>query len=255
MSDIILHHYPESPYSEKIRAIFGLKGLSWKSVVIPIIMPKPDLMPLTGGYRKTPVIQIGNHVYCDTQLIARVIDRLHPEPALYPDSQAANANVMAAWMDKHMFSIAVALIFQPQNLAAMMSNLGGEASAFAQDRAELMQGATLTPMSLEAARDGFRVNLERLNTQLASAENLAGESISIADFSTYHLLWFVQQNPAARELLTPYTNVTAWVARMAALGHGSPVEMSGAEALDVAKNNKLDTENAGALVDLPDIAI
>ncbi len=42
-----------------VRVAFGIKGLAWKSVIIPRILPKPDLMPLTGGYRKTPVLQIG----------------------------------------------------------------------------------------------------------------------------------------------------------------------------------------------------
>ena len=59
MSELVLHHYPLSPYSEKIRAIFGLKGLAWKSVITPVQMPKPDLLALTGGYRKAPVLQIG----------------------------------------------------------------------------------------------------------------------------------------------------------------------------------------------------
>ena len=57
MTDIIiLHHYDISPYSEKVRLGLGLKGLAWASVEIPVIMPKPDLTALTGGYRKTPVL-------------------------------------------------------------------------------------------------------------------------------------------------------------------------------------------------------
>ena len=71
--DLVLHHYPESPYAEKVRRILGFKGLAWKSVTIPMMMPKPDLLALTGGYRKTPVLQIGADVYCDTDLIARVL--------------------------------------------------------------------------------------------------------------------------------------------------------------------------------------
>ena len=31
-------------------------------------MPRPDLMPMTGGYRRTPVMQIGADIYCDTQM-------------------------------------------------------------------------------------------------------------------------------------------------------------------------------------------
>ena len=58
MSDLIFHHFDQSPYSEKIRLIFGLKGLTWNSVQIPRIMPKPDFVALTGGYRQTPALQI-----------------------------------------------------------------------------------------------------------------------------------------------------------------------------------------------------
>ena len=86
MTDIIiLHHYDTSPYSEKVRLGLGLKGLAWASVEIPVIMPKPDLTALTGGYRKTPVLQIGADIYCDSQLIMRELERRHPSPGFYPE--------------------------------------------------------------------------------------------------------------------------------------------------------------------------
>ena len=85
---IILHHFDRSPFSEKIRVVFGHKGLSWRSVRIPQIMPKPDLMPLTGGYRRTPVMQIGADVFCDTQIIIREIERRFPSPTLFPPGAA-----------------------------------------------------------------------------------------------------------------------------------------------------------------------
>ena len=97
MSEIILHHYWESPYAEKIRRILGFKGLTWRSVIIPMIMPKPDLTALTGGYRKTPVFQLGADIYCDTDLIARTIDRLHPEPSLFPDGGAELSYMLGPW--------------------------------------------------------------------------------------------------------------------------------------------------------------
>ena len=75
MPSLILHHYDFSPYSEKIRLAFGYKDLDWNSVQTPIQAPKPDLVPLTAGYRRAPVLQIGADVYCDTLLILREIDR------------------------------------------------------------------------------------------------------------------------------------------------------------------------------------
>ena len=47
MSALILHHYPTSPFAEKVRLVCGYKKLDWQSVTIPMVMPKPDLMPLT----------------------------------------------------------------------------------------------------------------------------------------------------------------------------------------------------------------
>ena len=91
MADLILHHYPASPFAEKIRAILGYKGLAWRSVVIPVIMPKPDLTALTGGYRKTPVLQMGCDVYCDTSRIARLLDELHPDPPVFRPEQSGVA--------------------------------------------------------------------------------------------------------------------------------------------------------------------
>jgi hypothetical protein len=47
VSQVILHHYPLSPYSEKIRLALGLKGVSWNSVEIPVWTPRPKLTPMT----------------------------------------------------------------------------------------------------------------------------------------------------------------------------------------------------------------
>src|SRR5471030_2599478 len=77
-AEIIFHHYDTSPFSEKVRLMFGAKGLAWRSAIQPTIMPKPDLVPLTGGYRRIPVLQIGADVYCDTQVILAEIERRHP---------------------------------------------------------------------------------------------------------------------------------------------------------------------------------
>ena len=84
MAEIILHHYDRSPFSEKVRAAFGIKGLSWRSVRIPDVMPKPDYTPLTGGYRRTPSMQIGADIYCDSAMILLELERRFPEPTLFP---------------------------------------------------------------------------------------------------------------------------------------------------------------------------
>ena len=47
MTEPILHHYPASPFAEKIRTMLGFKRLGWKSVQIPVVLPKPDVVALT----------------------------------------------------------------------------------------------------------------------------------------------------------------------------------------------------------------
>ena len=93
MTEAVLHHYPISPFAEKVRAMLGFKGMSWKSVQIPLFMPKPDVIALTGGYRKTPILQLGADIYCDTTLIARVLDRLKPDGVLYTGHAESLANL------------------------------------------------------------------------------------------------------------------------------------------------------------------
>ena len=109
MSAVILHHYPLSPYSEKARLAMGLKGLSWHSVEIPVWTPRPKLTPMTGGYRRTPILQIGADFYCDTLLILAVLDKQGTNGNLYPDTQAGLARAVGWWIEKGSFMNAVSL--------------------------------------------------------------------------------------------------------------------------------------------------
>ena len=97
MTELVLHHFDWSPYAEKVRVLLGIKGLAWRSVQIPMVMPKPDLTALTGGYRKTPVLQVGADIYCDSSLIALELERRQPEPTLFPDGGAGLALALSAW--------------------------------------------------------------------------------------------------------------------------------------------------------------
>src|SRR5260370_15175191 len=109
MLKVILHHYPLSPYSEKIRLALGLKGVSWNSVEIPVWTPRPKLTPMTGGYRRTPILQLGAEFYCDTLLILRVIEELGSSKSLYPAGQEGVVKALCWWIEKSSFMNAVCL--------------------------------------------------------------------------------------------------------------------------------------------------
>jgi len=109
-NDVILHNYPQSPVAEKVRVAFGIKGINWRNVEIPRLPPKPMLTPLTGGYRRTPVMQIGADIYCDSQCIIRELERRFPSPSFMPTTDAGLLWCLSRWTDGALFELAVKIV-------------------------------------------------------------------------------------------------------------------------------------------------
>ena len=199
MSKVILHHYQLSPYSEKIRLALGLKGQSWRSVEIPVWTPRPQLTPMTGGYRRTPILQIGAEFYCDTLLILHAIEKLGGSGALYPKGQEGLAKAFGWWIEKGSFMNAVCLT---------IGNMGGKIPQELVDERRPLFGVNLDPQALLPRRAMY---LQRVNAHLAwLAEVLSdgrnfilGRDPSAADLSAYHPIWFARQNggPEIAELI------------------------------------------------------
>jgi glutathione S-transferase len=231
MADIILHHYPISPFSEKIRLVLGYKKLAWKSVIIPSIMPKPDVLALTGGYRKTPFLQIGSDVYCDSALICDVLEHLQPAPTLYPAQHKGLARVLAQWADSTLFWAAMAYNLQPRGAAAMFEGVPPEvAKAFGADRAAM--AASMTRLRPADATAAYKSYLRRLASMLEDQDFLLGSAPCVADFAAYHPLWFTRRCvPVMAGILDATSAVLVWMDRMAALGHGRMEKFSAAEAI------------------------
>ncbi|MBU66727.1 MAG: glutathione S-transferase family protein [Cupriavidus sp.] len=236
MPDIILHQYATSPFSEKVRLVLGAKGLSWNAVEIPPIMPKPDVIALTGGYRRTPVMQIGADIYCDSALICEVLDRLAPNPPLYPALQAAQSRLAAAWIDSALFTATVAYTMQPAGVQAMLAHLTpAQIQAFMADRKAMRGDTNALRMPLPEAAAMLHETLARLQEQFAAGvQHVAGPELSIADFSLFHCIWFIRRATPLAALLDGYPLVKTWFARMQAYGHGKlrviPSESAVAEA-------------------------
>ncbi|MCZ6859449.1 MAG: glutathione S-transferase family protein [Alphaproteobacteria bacterium] len=240
MSEIILHHYPESPISEKARLMLGLKKLPWRSVVMPMIMPKPDLVPLTGGYRKAPVMQIGADIYCDSQRIARELERRYPEPTLFPNSSEGLGYGLLFWSDRPLFLAAVGVAF-----AAIGDRLP---EAFLEDRAnfsgrpvDIERWKKAAPMNL----DQLRAHVGFLDRQLADDRAFVhGDEPGLADFGPYLSLWFVARG--ARKAMTSlnesFPHIAPWMKRVREISHGEEEPMEPGEALDVAKVGQSETQ-------------
>ena len=235
MADLILHHYLTSPFSEKVRLILGAKKLPWKSVLIPPIMPKPDVEVLTGGYRKTPFLQIGADIYCDSALIADVLEHLRPQPTLYPEPEKGMSRILAQWADTTLFWAAMAWNLQPRGAAEVFAKAPPEAAkAFGEDRGKMSAG-NMTRLRPADATSAYKSYLRRLSDMLDEKPYLLGEVPSIADFSTYHPLWYTRRIESVRTILDLTPAVVDWMDRMAAIGHDVPEKFTSAEAIAVAK--------------------
>jgi glutathione S-transferase len=234
MNEIILHHYPQSPVSEKVRVGLGIKGLAWRSVEIPRLPPKPDVTPLTGGYRRTPVMQVGADVYCDSQCILRELERRFPKPTFTPGGSAGLAWGVGRWIDGALFDLVVKLV-----LGAAPDQLPAE---FARDRGRLYLGPDWDLDKVHADLPHVVAQLRGqfgwVDRGLADGRTyLLGDRPGLPDALAYYLVWFVRGRwQGGPNLLSEFPSLEAWERRVEAIGHGSPQEMTSGEALDIARN-------------------
>lgn len=235
-AEIILHNYPQSPVAEKVRVAIGIKGLSWHDVEIPRIPPKPMLTVLTGGYRRTPVMQIGADIYCDSQCILRELERRHPAPSYMPTSDSGLMWCLSRWTDGPLFDLAVKLV-----LGAAGDDLPRD---FAEDRGRLYLGEDwATGLKTANAQlphlvAQMRAPLLWLDTQLSDGrEFLLGPDPAAIDAQFYHAIWFVRGRWAGGpSMLSEFSHLVPWEDRVRAIGHGTRRIMSAEDAVERAKN-------------------
>ena len=235
---LILHHYDASPFAEKVRLAFRLKNLAWNSVEAPVIMPKPELTALTGGYRRIPVLQIGADIYCDTSIILRELDRRYQIPQLTLPGHEGIASMIAGWTDGKWFQTSVGIIF---------GALGDKTDpAFIKDREALM-GRPFDTVAMTKAAPALRAQwlaqLMWIEDRLAGGTGAgAGNYIistkpGLVDVHAFMNVWFVhsQVPDFAHECLEQAPRTKAWFERLRETTGQAPTKITGADALGIAK--------------------
>ena len=234
MDEIILHHYPASPVSEKVRVALGIKNLPWRSVQVSRLPPREELFVLTGGFRRVPVMQIGADIYCDSQCILRELDRRFPKPSFFPAGIAGLPFGLSRWIDGALFDEAVRLAFAP-----MVDTLPAD---LVNDRARLYLGPEgdfrreLQDLPHQEAQ--LRAQIGWLDQALADGRKfLLDDAPGLADCLAYYIIWFLRGRwDRGPEFLREFDKLTAWEKRVKALGHGRPSAMTAEEALEIGIN-------------------
>lgn len=230
MTDLILHHYDASPFSQKALRMLGIKNVAWRSVQMPMMPPKDDLVALTGGYRGTPVLQVGADIYVDSQLIAEALERLVPQPTLFPGG-AGMALALVRWSDA-FFRAGLKIVLGLQ--AAQWPE------EFRRDRQQLFQDIDFDTIGRDSAhhRAQFRAHAWLLEQQLADGRRfLGGEAAGLADIQAHVFVWMARgaMTDVAALLLDDFVHLRAWEARMNAVGEGRRTEIDAATAHAVAR--------------------
>lgn len=233
-SEIIFHNYPQSPVAEKVRVAFGIKNLAWRDVEIPRLPPKPMLTTLTGGYRRTPVMQIGADIYCDSQCIIRELESRHPSPSFMPSKDTGLMWCLGRWTDGAWFDLAVKIV-----LGSAGDSLPQD---FAEDRGRLYlgenwaEGLRKANAQLPHLVSQLRAPLSWLDNQLRDGRSfLLGAAPAAIDAQLFHVVWFVRGRwSGGPAMLLEFPELERWEKNIVALGHGRPTELSPEEAIQVA---------------------
>ncbi len=237
MSDLILHHYAFSTFSEKVRVALGLKGLAYKSVDIAGLPPRPLLSPLTGGYRRAPVLQVGADIYCDTNIILPALERLFPTPSFYPAGSEGLARGLSFAWERQMWipTIGVLTHFIGEHIPA----------EFIKDRKEgyLYVDISKTAMApdLPRYRQFVTAQYAWLKSALADGRKfLFGNAPGALDLACYQTIFLLRKNcPAEVDTMLGIDGpLPGWYERVGALGHGDPTPFTAEAAFAVARDAK-----------------
>lgn len=235
MSDIILYHYPLSPFSEKVRLMLGYAGVEWQSVTVKEMPPRPGLEALAGGYRKVPVAQIGADVFCDTRTIAREIARLGNKPELVLENNSEEIQAFVRETDLDIFLACLIASSSTKTLVKLVKSTSVLTTLkFFKDRIAMGRKAKVAAVGPREAKKKMHHHLGRMESML-DTPYLYGEKPCIADFSAYHSLWYVR-DVSEVDLAKRYPRVNAWMNRMHHFGHGIDHDLSEDAALDLAKS-------------------
>lgn len=230
MPDIILHNYKMSPFSQKIRRALAFKEMPWLDVTMPSMMPKPRLLPLTGGYRRAPVMQVGADIYCDTSLIARRLDQLQPDPMLLPPGTAGLARLLSDWADRRCFSwSAVSLLIGRATMLSPEFTADRQAMSPALMR-EVGKGDALH------AQTQWRWAIDAIDTALADSPFLLGAAFTLADASCWHPLWAMSLDRAVFAEVEQRPRLFDWFRRVSTIGVVRVSPLTDAAALAVARD-------------------
>ena len=212
---LILHQYDISPFSQKAQKMMGLKGLSWQSIEMPLIAPKPDVEALTGGYRGTPILQRGADIFVDNWMIARALDHYDPSLPCLNNQGVLQAAGSYAWSER---------FFTPLLQTAFATYKDQWDDDFRADRQQVFPDVDFNTLAVvdPERRSQVRAFVSAIAAQLISGNAfLNGEHPDGWDVHVWGMCWMIHSAlPDLVPVVNAFPAVANWYQQMCDLGVG-----------------------------------
>ena len=195
-SEITLHQFPYSHYNEKVRWALDWKGIAHERVdYLP--GPHAPQMQRLSGQLQVPVLQIGERTIAGSAAIIDALEKLEPEPALYPADPLLRERALG--LQRHfddevgprvrraLFSV---LLREPAYTCRIFAGRRS-APVRAAYRAlfpitRQVMGRSMSVFDARAVEEAFaatRAALDLVETTVGPSGQLVGDSFSVADLT------------------------------------------------------------------------
>ncbi|CCL98450.1 uncharacterized protein FIBRA_00448 [Fibroporia radiculosa] len=194
------------------------------SLQVSFVSPRPELSQYLGvTYRRIPVLAIGNDIYCDTNLIAAVLERRFPPSAgygtLFPHRSASKRT------DATAIKIFTAHYIERAVFSAAADHLPWERlpPELIRDRSALVGSILDVPTILsrrEESKSALSSHLSNLENQLADGRDWLMDTVgpSLADIAAHFVFVWVRGMQTLGDILDAavFPRTMLWFARMSA---------------------------------------
>lgn len=226
---IVLHQWLISPFCAKVRLALAAKGLAYETEEYNgLLAAKAKRLTRAG---KLPVLDYtdasGQRTRVqDSSAIIAALERLHPEPSLYPEDprERGLAHVIEDWADESLFWFeAYFRLLDPVASRKAAAYLGagrpGWEGTILRRAGELTYKRRLAVLGLGSRSErelveGAREHFEAIAGMLAGREWLVGDRLSIADIAVAAQVGeFVRTSRFADEL-EGHADIGPWLTRV-----------------------------------------
>jgi glutathione S-transferase len=202
-----LFHFRVSHYNEKVRWALDHKGIAHQRVALVPGFHAPQVRLMT-GQNKVPVLRMNGRVIHDSTAIIAELERVRPDPPLYPADPAARERALAL---EDFFDEEVApnlrrifwskYLDRPSDCARMATMGFGDAARitwralFAVARPALSRNIGLDRERVAHAHERLGGFFDRLESEIGPSGFLVGDAFSVADLTAAAVMTAIIRPP------------------------------------------------------------